>query len=90
MNEKLKRVEVVAAVLIHTNLVFACQRGYGEFKDMWEFPGENNFKFYGRRLVDVDMIGWAILTSLAILIRNLLERCDLTTFEVVCIKTNSG
>lgn len=39
MNEKLKRVEVVAAVLIHNNLVFACQRGYGEFKDMWEFPG---------------------------------------------------
>lgn len=39
MDEKLKRVEVVAAVLIHNNLVFACQRGYGEFKDMWEFPG---------------------------------------------------
>ena len=38
MNEKLKRVEVVAAVLIHNNLVLACQRGYGEFKDMWEFP----------------------------------------------------
>ena len=51
---------------------------------------ENNFELYGRRLVDVDMIGWAILTSLAILIRNLFERCDLTTFEVVCIKTNSG
>lgn len=35
----MKRVEVVAAVLIHNGLVFACQRGYGEFKDMWEFPG---------------------------------------------------
>ena len=35
----MKRVEVVAAVLIHNNLVFACQRGYGEFKDGWEFPG---------------------------------------------------
>lgn len=41
-------------------------------------------------MVDVDMIGWAILTGLAILIRNLLERCDITTFEVVCIKTDSG
>lgn len=30
---------MVAAVLIHNGLVFACQRGYGEFKDMWEFPG---------------------------------------------------
>lgn len=35
----MKRVEVVAAILIHNNLVFACQRGYGEFKDRWEFPG---------------------------------------------------
>ena len=35
----MKRVEVVAAVLIHNGLVFACQRGYGEFKDGWEFPG---------------------------------------------------
>lgn len=33
----MKRVEVVAAILIHNNLVFACQRGYGEFKDGWEF-----------------------------------------------------
>lgn len=35
----MKRVEVVAAVLIHNGLVFATQRGYGEFKDRWEFPG---------------------------------------------------
>lgn len=37
--EKRKRVEVAAALLIHNDLVFACQRGYGEFKDWWEFPG---------------------------------------------------
>ena len=35
----MKKVEVVAAILIHNNLVFACQRGYGEFKDGWVFPG---------------------------------------------------
>lgn len=39
MRVYMKRVEVVAAVLIHNGLVFACQRGYGEFKDGWEFPG---------------------------------------------------
>lgn len=39
MSTQRKRIEVVAAVLIHNGLVFACQRGYGEFKDMWEFPG---------------------------------------------------
>ncbi len=35
----MKRIEVVAAVIRHGNKIFATQRGYGEFKDMWEFPG---------------------------------------------------
>lgn len=34
---KIKRV--VCAVIIKDNKVFATQRGYGEFKDGWEFPG---------------------------------------------------
>ena len=32
-------LEVVAAVIVHRNKVFCTQRGYGDFKDMWEFPG---------------------------------------------------
>lgn len=35
----MKTVRVVAAIIIHENQVFASQRGYGEFKDGWEFPG---------------------------------------------------
>ena len=35
----MKTVRVVAAIIIHNNKVFATQRGYGEFKDGWEFPG---------------------------------------------------
>ena len=35
----MKHIEVVAAVIIRDNKVFATQRGYGEFKDWWEFPG---------------------------------------------------
>ena len=35
----MKTVKVVAAIIIHTNRIFATQRGYGEFKDGWEFPG---------------------------------------------------
>lgn len=35
----MKRIEVVAAVIRHGNEIFATQRGYGEFKDWWEFPG---------------------------------------------------
>ena len=34
-----KIVEVVAAVLRDQDKIFATQRGYGEFKDGWEFPG---------------------------------------------------
>ena len=35
----MKTVRVVAAIIIHENKIFATQRGYGEFKDGWEFPG---------------------------------------------------
>ena len=35
----MKRIEVVAAVICQDNKIFATQRGYGEFKDGWEFPG---------------------------------------------------
>ena len=35
----MKTVNVVAAIIIHENKIFATQRGYGEFKDGWEFPG---------------------------------------------------
>ncbi len=35
----MKQVEVVAAVILKGGRVFATQRGYGEFKDWWEFPG---------------------------------------------------
>lgn len=37
--EKMKTIRVVAAILIDNEKVFATQRGYGEFKDGWEFPG---------------------------------------------------
>ena len=35
----MKRIEVVAAVIRQGNRIFATQRGYGDFKDWWEFPG---------------------------------------------------
>ena len=35
----MRKIEVVAAVLVRDGRVFATQRGYGEFKDKWEFPG---------------------------------------------------
>lgn len=32
-------INVVAAVIKHGDKIFATQRGYGEFKGGWEFPG---------------------------------------------------
>lgn len=34
-----KTIEVVAAVIRDNDKIFATQRGYGEFKGGWEFPG---------------------------------------------------
>ena len=36
----MKQIEVVAAVIFNEQgRIFATQRGYGEWKDWWEFPG---------------------------------------------------
>lgn len=35
----MKTIEVVAAIIAHENRILATQRGSGEFKDGWEFPG---------------------------------------------------
>lgn len=37
--EQTKPIEVVAAIIIKDGMLFATQRGYGEWKDWWEFPG---------------------------------------------------
>ena len=36
---ELKRIEVVAAIIRDGEKIFATQRGYGDYKDWWEFPG---------------------------------------------------
>ena len=35
----MKTIRVVAAIIIENEKVFATQRGYGDFKGGWEFPG---------------------------------------------------
>lgn len=35
----LKQIEVVASVIVKDGTILATQRGYGEFKGKWEFPG---------------------------------------------------
>lgn len=35
----MKTIEVVAAIIRKDDKIFATQRGYGPWKDWWEFPG---------------------------------------------------
>ena len=37
--DPMKTIQVVAAIIIKENEVFATQRGYGDWKGWWEFPG---------------------------------------------------
>lgn len=39
MDEQRKNINVVAAIILRDGKFFATQRGYGEWKDWWEFPG---------------------------------------------------
>ncbi len=39
VGKKMKTLNVVAAIIIDQEKIFATQRGNGNFKDSWEFPG---------------------------------------------------
>lgn len=39
VGDRMKTIRVVAAIIIENEKVFATQRGYGDFKGGWEFPG---------------------------------------------------
>ena len=39
MKKNMKRIEVVAAVIVRDGEVLATRRGYGEWQGWWEFPG---------------------------------------------------
>lgn len=39
MRVDMKTIKVVAAIIRDGDRIFATQRGYGEYKDGWEFPG---------------------------------------------------
>lgn len=38
----MKTIKVVAAVIRDRDKIFATQRGYGDLKGGWEFPGERS------------------------------------------------
>ncbi len=38
-SSEMKSIEVVAAIIHDGDKIFATQRGYGPWKDWWEFPG---------------------------------------------------
>ncbi len=38
-SQPVKTVKVVAAIIRRGDMIYATQRGYGDYKDGWEFPG---------------------------------------------------
>ena len=48
---QLIKIEVVAAIIRKGDRIFATQRGYGEWKDWWEFPGGKMRKHQGLCLI---------------------------------------
>lgn len=38
-NKQMKTIKVAAAIIKKDNMIFATQRGYGDFAGWWEFPG---------------------------------------------------
>ena len=71
----MKTVKVVAAIIIHENKIFATQRGYGEFKDGWEFPGgkiepgETPQEALVREIkeeLDIEIEGWSMIIQSSI------------------------
>ena len=39
LGDAMKTIRVVAAIIVDNGKIFATQRGYGDFKGGWEFPG---------------------------------------------------
>ena len=37
--QSMKTISVAAAIIIKDGLILATERGYGDYKDQWEFPG---------------------------------------------------
>lgn len=68
----MKTIEVVAAVIKDNNKFFITRRGYGDFKNMWEFPGgkveigENNEEALHREIkeeLELDINNLEYLTT---------------------------
>ena len=50
----IKTIEVVAAVIVdEQGRIFATQRGYGEWKDWWEFPVDSGFLCFFRKYLQI-------------------------------------
>ena len=68
----MKHIEVVAAVICRDGKYFVTRRGYGEFKDYWEFPGgkveegESRAEAICRSFKLYTLVEWAAYTKVDI------------------------
>lgn len=94
----MKRIEVCAAILHHEGRILATQRGYGDFKDGWEFPGgkmepgETPEECIVREIkeeLNVDIVPEALLTTVEVRLSGLPSH-DALLLERHCRQRTSG
>ena len=80
----MRHIEVVAAVICRGCKYFVTRRGYGEFKDYWEFPGgkveegESRADALKREIkeeLDAEIIVGDYITPLIVTIRLFISPC---------------
>lgn len=78
----MKRIEVVAAVIEHNGRFFATQRGYGDYKDKWEFPGGKIEKGESREDALIREIKEELATTIGVDKFICTMDCDYTDFHL--------
>ena len=78
----MKRIEVVAAVIEHNGKFFATQRGYGDYKDKWEFPGGKIEKGESRENALIREIKEELATTIGVDKFICTMDCDYTDFHL--------
>lgn len=79
----MKCIEVVAAVIKQNDKYFATQRGYGEYKDKWEFPGGKVEQGESREEALKREINEELATEIAIDRFICTVDCDYTDFHLI-------
>lgn len=91
-----KHIEVVAAIIQKGNAILATQRGYGDLKDGWEFPGgkiepgEAHDEALIREIKEELQANINVGERLITVNYNVYEKFDLTMYCYLCTLTEDS